>query len=509
MAMRRLACLTGGLLALLGGCKFASASKVTHDFGQIANAGDLLIDCDQKNKPSAPADAAALQYLRDHVKKIIESNQAVLPPGIHRLCTFVDATYDVNAYASGDGIVAINRGLLWIASNDAQIAAVVAHEIAHMASLHSIGGKAKGKIADDKEYQATREKLRSAFKGITNNKGAQFNSAFAELAATLSNALKGADDGEKLVNQYINLIVPMVDRTIIKFELFNLNEPRNIAHRIVTEMPLDDANREVAWNYKEDEVQYKGYEDIVRMMQSHRVLIVERMQQADREKFVKVEANAMIECEKFLTSSKEYRSLLQKLREIELKYLGKDVAPNWKEQDADEKGLELFIRAGYDPREFANVFDLLGKSRQYRGEVPAKMIRDIKGSSSASPFVAASCHIADRVDTNKCERGDSTHPNSCWRSQNVYDELEKHKTDYAPFLGRAKATNVFGSKLADLQAYYFSGTMSKASTSAAKAEGACVDLPPDRDTCADKKSWGQCNEPWMRSNQWCRCTCDY
>ena len=493
----------------LAGCKSLGASKVKHDYGQIANAGDLLIDCNPQNHVTAPQDAEALQYLRDHVSRLINANRAVLPKGIERICTVVSPSYAVNATASADGIVTLYRGLLWIASNDAQIAAVVAHELAHTASLHSIGGKARGNIADDNEYKETQRKIRAAFTGITSSKISKVHDAFSKLSSSLSKSLQGSTEREKLADQYLSLIGPLVKRTVIKFELFNLNEPRNITYRIITEMPVDSANRDAALNYKADEIEFKGYEDIVRMMQSNRVLLFERMDTAAREEFLRNEASTMIEMESIVTSSLEYSDLLKKLHSIEAKYLGTAVAGNWKEQDADEKGLELFLRAGYDPDEFANLFDLLNRSSEFEGETPKGMIRQMDGGGVGSSFNAASCNIADRVNPNKCERGDSTHPNSCWRAENVYNELEKHASDYAALRANAKATNVFGSKLAKLQSYYFTTLMNGANATATKANGSCVDIQPDQDTCAEKKAWQQCNETWLQGHNWCKCTCGY
>ena len=508
MASKFMALVIG--LTILDGCKFASASKVKHDFGEIANAGDLMISCKPEQSPSSPEDAEALQYLKDHIKRLVDANRSVLPQGIENVCPVIDATYMINASAAAEGVVTLNRGFLWLVSNDAQVAAVIAHELSHTASLHSIGGRAKGNIVNDKDYQETQAKLRAIYPEITTGKGLQINTSFASLYETLMNTVANNDTQQKLARQYMELLWPFLDRTVNQFDLFMTKSSDKIVP-VIQQMPVDNANREAAWKYRADEIKFKGYEDIFRMVASHRLLLLEGMQESQRAAFLRDEAAAISDGERFLTSSNEYKNLRLQLNAIEEKYMVKDVAANWKEQEADEKGLELFIRAGYDPKEYAQMFARLERidTESEKGQVPVAMRRSVAGKQLEPLASATSCHIADRVDTNKCERGSSTHPSSCWREQNVYDELKKHEADYASLLPKAKGQNVFGGKLARLQSYYFTTVMQSGSPTAAKASGSCVDVQPDRDTCADKKAWGQCNETWMRSHNWCQCTCGY
>jgi predicted Zn-dependent protease len=59
----------------------------------------------------------------------------------------VNATY-VNAYAFPDGSIAITRGMLLELENEAQLAAVLGHEIAHVNCGHTASAMSKGSVLD-------------------------------------------------------------------------------------------------------------------------------------------------------------------------------------------------------------------------------------------------------------------------------------------------------------------------------------------------------------------------
>jgi predicted Zn-dependent protease len=72
----------------------------------------------------------------------------------------------INAYTPGAGKILINEGLLQFASNEAQVAAVLAHEIAHVLMKHPqrqrqirLASKAGGKMMDDMREPGSRDTL--------------------------------------------------------------------------------------------------------------------------------------------------------------------------------------------------------------------------------------------------------------------------------------------------------------------------------------------------------------
>lgn len=55
---------------------------------------------------------------------------------------------EVNAFALPGGFFYINKGLILAADNEAEVAGVMAHEIAHVAARHAMENQAKGMLAD-------------------------------------------------------------------------------------------------------------------------------------------------------------------------------------------------------------------------------------------------------------------------------------------------------------------------------------------------------------------------
>src|SRR3712207_9299496 len=53
---------------------------------------------------------------------------------------------EVNAFALPGGFFYVNKGLILAADNEAEVAGVMAHEIAHVTARHAMENQAKGKI---------------------------------------------------------------------------------------------------------------------------------------------------------------------------------------------------------------------------------------------------------------------------------------------------------------------------------------------------------------------------
>ena len=88
-------------------------------------------------------DAGINQYISDVGKRLL--------PGVHRLdmpYTFqcVNATY-INAYAFPGGTIAVTRGILLKLDNEAQLAALLGHELGHVNARHSAEQVSKGQLS--------------------------------------------------------------------------------------------------------------------------------------------------------------------------------------------------------------------------------------------------------------------------------------------------------------------------------------------------------------------------
>ena len=78
-------------------------------------------------------DAAVTAYVRDLARRLIP-----VAPGPKYPYTVSVANYrEINAFALPGGPVWINRGVLQAATNESQVAGVLAHEIAHIAQRHA------------------------------------------------------------------------------------------------------------------------------------------------------------------------------------------------------------------------------------------------------------------------------------------------------------------------------------------------------------------------------------
>lgn len=79
-------------------------------------------------------------YVADVGARLIPPHQAALPPGDPRKIPFqfhVVVDDSVNAFATPNGIVVIHTGLLKLLENEAQLAAILAHEIVHATHEHT------------------------------------------------------------------------------------------------------------------------------------------------------------------------------------------------------------------------------------------------------------------------------------------------------------------------------------------------------------------------------------
>ena len=87
-------------------------------------------------------DVALQEYVTGLVREIVSVSEKA---GEEFTVTLLDSA-DVNAFATRDNYVYVNRGLLAYVNNEAQLVSVVAHEVAHITQEHvdSLEGQAGG-----------------------------------------------------------------------------------------------------------------------------------------------------------------------------------------------------------------------------------------------------------------------------------------------------------------------------------------------------------------------------
>jgi len=81
-------------------------------------------------------DASLNQYIADLTINLASAHQNQLPP----IKTIVVNASTINAFAVPGGLLGINAGLLLYTTNEAELAAVIAHELAHLSQRHYARG---------------------------------------------------------------------------------------------------------------------------------------------------------------------------------------------------------------------------------------------------------------------------------------------------------------------------------------------------------------------------------
>jgi predicted Zn-dependent protease len=107
-------------------------------------------------------DKAMRAYLQDMATRFLATTSR--QPGTIKVVLLESST--ANAFTPGAGTVIINEGLLTFADNEAQVAAVVAHEVAHIIAKHplrqkriSLASKAGGKFLDNYTPESLKENV--------------------------------------------------------------------------------------------------------------------------------------------------------------------------------------------------------------------------------------------------------------------------------------------------------------------------------------------------------------
>jgi Zn-dependent protease with chaperone function len=122
----------------LNGGLFAKMSMSTEK--EIAMGRQLSAEIDRQAK--LVDDPVITEYVNRVGQNIVLNSDAKIPFTIK----VVDSD-EVNAFALPGGFFYVNKGLLLAADNEAEIAGVMAHEIAHVTARHAVETQAKGMLA--------------------------------------------------------------------------------------------------------------------------------------------------------------------------------------------------------------------------------------------------------------------------------------------------------------------------------------------------------------------------
>ena len=116
-----------------GSIQFYSIEK------EVAIGRQLAAEVDRSSK--IVNDPIVTEYVNRIAQNIVLHSDSKVPFTIK----VIDAG-DVNAFALPGGFLYVNRGLLEAADNEAEVAGVIAHEIAHVAARHGMEQASKGQL---------------------------------------------------------------------------------------------------------------------------------------------------------------------------------------------------------------------------------------------------------------------------------------------------------------------------------------------------------------------------
>ena len=113
----------------------SSGSEVQHTIGETSSNLVKAPSCTQKEETLL---ADELAYVKKLAKYIIDSNPATFRGNLkfETFCFAIARSNSANARCMPDGTIEVTTGLLQLMKNDAQVAAVLSHELAHYTMNH-------------------------------------------------------------------------------------------------------------------------------------------------------------------------------------------------------------------------------------------------------------------------------------------------------------------------------------------------------------------------------------
>ncbi|MFM8436937.1 MAG: M48 family metallopeptidase [Candidatus Kapaibacterium sp.] len=131
----RAACFVLVLMAALQGCSDFNVFPLTHDVSLGANI-DKELRTNAREYPVVE-DAVLRSYVQDMVKRITASPEVRYAREFPYTVTILDGPSTINAFCTPGGYIYVYTGLLKTLDNEASLAAVLGHEIAHAECRHS------------------------------------------------------------------------------------------------------------------------------------------------------------------------------------------------------------------------------------------------------------------------------------------------------------------------------------------------------------------------------------
>jgi hypothetical protein len=358
------------------------SSSLDHTLGQTTRSRTALSPC-QAGDSTNPV----IGYMQTIFNQLVSANtgtfQGIFDPSHFCLHSNADAIINGFAYIA-NGEIHLTKGLLLAVDHDADVAAVLAHELAHITMDHRFD------LEHEKVVAGT---AINELKAELNRKQDEYRSQKAEYYPNLIGivekdpALLESLAGLKS-STYMKYSLDAIQTLLAKSEP-NLQEKAGL---------LDD------FNNIRSQLNYEADDKIAMEANGTWKSIVDLLDRSDRE----------------LTSVRDRISELnQNLSDLPRDDLiadGAGAGSNWKEQEADEVGYEFYLRAGFRPDRFTHIHNILMAQSRSDGEC-----QTLLRSGQLPP------------------RGSASHPSSCWRIYNINQrEAMVHADAYKPFMSNSK-----------------------------------------------------------------------
>jgi hypothetical protein len=365
----------------LSGCKAHVQSQTKHTYGETQRGIDNFPFVDCHAAPSSPSKFPLSQkYVQAIADNIMSKNSNVFRPGgpldPEKFCFRIESAYNFNASATAQTrTISVNTGTILTVESDAEISATLSHELAHISLLHRFAPhpalKLDGTISQDlKTYR-------------------EFN---------LQSSKWYVEEGA-----LVEAMVAILNQGVIEDRLkkTKIGMIENITSSGFTGPSGSGGIGQFRSSFMQglDE----GIRNKIQGPLDRLTALAEESNQAGQ---------SIREVERRLNTA-----LIRSTESIDTESVN-----NWTEAEADEAGLEFFIRAGFP------VADYLADMGNFGFE--------IVGQKDCMPLLAqAAVHPEEK---NVAPRGAGTHPDSCWRMLNVVNEMRKHGTEYGKFPGVGK-----------------------------------------------------------------------
>lgn len=412
-----------------------SSSEVKHEFGVTQRTRESMADCHQQAASSIFP--VIDSYLKDLATVLFEANPSTFGSFYtpDKFCFTSEKNHVLNAFAiPATGQVKFFTGMIEHAANDAQIAAIMAHELAHVTMAHD-GRQVHPKLAKNAEWKALLDEekawgdakmteyrdIRTRQRELAEEREAKIQAAResfpAELKQRRTVLVERVTTWQQQASQIGGEMEALWDLLGIFYGEFSDLLPQG-----GPAADEDDDNAATIARLRTDleslrsEYQSLKQDELAAMP----IDMNTEMARIDSEL---AEAGAKLEA---LDLAR--RSFYDRKEALTIAIIGASARYNWTEQEADEVGYELYLRAGFKASEYPWLHE-----RMLGSEVEACMIQIAE--------------IADPTEES-LNRGTGTHPKSCWRVFDVRTlEATLHEADYAPFMPNAVKTEVLPGRL--------------------------------------------------------------